>query len=282
MHTLNKLIESKKLNAVLYAPLDSVIIESQFWTYSNSTDVDEIDYNTVLKNDVDQTEAAEVLTSYLNDFFTTNKIPTRVAVHTPDPLTNPKTIINPGHPKYHNRLIIGGNQGLAGENNKKGSSKFLMNLFLATYGDNFSQSDIDPARLAHHIGSIIRHEIIHMNQIEARRKQQRISRLDTLKKYRAEGEIPSGDSREDYLSSKIEIDAYAHEIAEELINKHGAAKALDVLRGKFMPQSSESSNEFKEYFVDFADSQFTRRLKRKIFGHIMDLSQNSSPTGEEE
>lgn len=282
MHTLNKLIESKKLNDVLYAPLDSVIIESQFWTYSNSTDVDEIDYNTVLKNDVDQTEAAEVLTSYLNDFFTTNKIPTRVAVHTPDPLTNPKTIINPGHPKYPNRLIIGGNQGLAGENNKKGSSKFLMNLFLATYGDNFSQSDIDPARLAHHIGSIIRHEIIHMNQIEARRKQQRISRLDTLKKYRAEGEIPSGDSREDYLSSKIEIDAYAHEIAEELINKHGAAKALDVLRGKFMPQSSESSNEFKEYFVDFADSQFTRRLKRKIFGHIMDLSQNISPSGEEE
>lgn len=121
-----------------------------------------------------------------------------------------------------------------------------------------------------------------MNQIEARRKQQRISRLDTLKKYRAEGEIPSGDSREDYLSSKIEIDAYAHEIAEELINKHGAAKALDVLRGKFMPQSSESSNEFKEYFVDFADSQFTRRLKRKIFGHIMDLSQNISPSGEEE
>ena len=282
MHTLNKLIESKKLNDVLYAPLDSVIIESQFWTYSNSTDVDEIDYNTVLKNDVDQTEAAEVLTSYLNDFFTTNKIPTRVAVHTPDPLTNPKTIINPGHPKYPNRLIIGGNQGLAGENNKKGSSKFLMNLFLATYGDNFSQSDIDPARLAHHIGSIIRHEIIHMNQIEARRKQQRISRLDTLKKYRAEGEIPSGDSREDYLSSKIEIDAYAHEIAEELINKHGAAKALDVLRGKFMPQSSESSNEFKEYFVDFADSQFTRRLKRKIFGHIMDFSQNISPSGEEE
>ena len=282
MHTLNKLIESKKLNDVLYAPLDSVIVESQFWTYSNSTDVDEIDYNTVLKNDVDQTEAAEVLTSYLNDFFTTNKIPTRVAVHTPDPLTNPKTIINPGHPKYPNNLIIGGNQGLAGENNKKGSSKFLMNLFLATYGDNFSQSDIDPARLAHHIGSIIRHEIIHMNQIEARRKQQRISRLDTLKKYRAEGEIPSGDSREDYLSSKIEIDAYAHEIAEELINKHGAAKALDVLRGKFMPQSSESSNEFKEYFVDFADSQFTRRLKRKIFGHIMDLSQNSLMTQEEE
>jgi len=282
MHTLNKLIESKKLNDVFYAPLDSVIIESQFWTYSNSTDVDEIDYNTVLKNDVDQSEAAEVLTSYLNDFFTTNKIPTRVAVHTPDPLTNPKTIINPGHPKYPNNLIIGGNQGLAGENNKKGSSKFLMNLFLATYGDNFSHSDIDPARLAHHIGSIIRHEIIHMNQIEARRKQQRISRLDTLKKYRAEGEIPSGDSREDYLSSKIEIDAYAHEIAEELINKHGAAKALDVLRGKFMPQSSESSNEFKEYFVDFADSQFTRRLKRKIFGHIMDLSQNSLMTQEEE
>ena len=279
---VKKIHESKKLDDVLYAPLNSVIIQSQFWTYSNSTDVDLIDYNTILKNDVDQTEAAEMLTSHLNDFFTTNKIPTRVAVHTPDPLTNPKTIINPGHPKYPNNLVIGGNQGIAGENNKKGSSKFLMNLFLGTYGDNFSVSDIDPYSLARHLGSIIRHEIIHMNQIEVRRKQQRISRLDTLRKYREEGEIPDGDSREDYLSSKIEIDAYAHEIAEELVSKHGKSKALDVLRGKFMPSQSAASNEFKEYFIDFADSAFTRRLKRKIFGHIIDLTERNLLTQEEE
>jgi hypothetical protein len=93
-----KLYEAKKLDDVLYAPLHDAIIDSEFWTYDNTYDVDGTDINTILKNDVDQTEAAEVLTSVLNNFFTQNKIPTRAAVHSPDPELNSKTIINPGHP----------------------------------------------------------------------------------------------------------------------------------------------------------------------------------------
>lgn len=267
-----ELYEAKKLDDALYAPLHDVIVSSEFWKYANTYDVDSTDINTILKNDVDQTEAAEVLTSVLNNFFTQNKIPTRAAVHSPDPELNSKTIINPGHPNYPNKLVVGGNQGLAGDNNKKGSSRFLMNLHLGTYGDAFSITAIDPLTLSKNIGALIRHELIHLHQIEDRRKNQRISRLDTLKKYSDEGEIPSTDNREDYLSSKIEIDAYAHEIAEEMLNKWGKKTALDVLRGNIKPEPGEISDQFKEYFIDNAGSAFTRRLKRKIYGHIIDLS----------
>ena len=269
---IQKIYESKKLDDLLYAPLHDAIIDSEFWTYENTYDIDSTDINTILKNDVDQTEAAEVLTSVLNNFFTQNKIPTRAAVHSPDPELNSKTIINPGHPNYPNKLVVGGNQGLAGDNNKKGSSRFLMNLHLGTYGDAFSITAIDPLTLSKNIGALIRHELIHLHQIEDRRKNQRISRLDTLKKYSDEGEIPSTDNREDYLSSKIEIDAYAHEIAEEMLNKWGKKTALDVLRGNIKPEPGEISDQFKEYFIDNAGSAFTRRLKRKIYGHIIDLS----------
>jgi hypothetical protein len=267
-----KIYEAKKLDDALYAPLHTAIVDSEFWTHNNTYDIDSTDINKILKSEVDQTEAAEVLTSALNSFFSENGVPTHTAVHSPDPEINPKTIINPGHPNYPNKLVIGGNQGTAGQNNKKGSSKFLMNLHLGTYGDNFSISDIDPIMLAKNIGALIRHELIHLHQIEDRRKNQRISRIDTLKRLRDEGEIPSSDSREDYLSSKIEIDAYAHEIAEEMLNKHGKDTALEMLRGKVPIDSDDMSNQFKEYFVDNANSSFTRRLKRKIYGHIIDLT----------
>jgi hypothetical protein len=270
-----KLYEAKKLSEILYGPLHTAIVDSEFWTYNNMYDVDSTDINKILKNDVDQTEAAEVLTSALNNFFSKNNIPTQTAVHSPDPEINSKTIINPSHPNYPNRIIIGGNQGIAGDNNKKGSSKFLMNLHLGTYGDNFSISDIDPITLAKNAGALIRHELIHLYQIEDRRKNQRISRLDTLRKFRDEGDIPDSDNREDYLSSKIEIDAYAHEIAEEMLNKYGKDTALDMLRGNVKIDPNDISDQFKEYFIDNANSSFTRRLKRKIYGHIIELTERN-------
>lgn len=271
----SKIYEAKRLDDALYKPLHTAIIDSEFWTYSNTYDVDSTEINSILKNDVDQTEAAEVLTSALNAFFTQNRIPTRAAVHSPDPALNPKTVINPSHPNYPNRIIIGGNQGIAGQNNKKGSSRFLMNLHLGTYGDNFSTTDIDAISLSKNIGALIRHELIHLHQIEDRRKNQRISRLDTLKRLRDEGEIPTTDSREDYLSSKIEIDAYAHEIAEEMLNKYGKDASLEMLRGNVKIDPDDISDQFKEYFIDNANSSFTRRLKRKIYGHIMDLAERN-------
>ena len=267
-----KIHEAKKLDDALYAPLHAAIVDSEFWSHNNAYDVDSTDINKILKSEVDQTEAAEVLTSALNSFFSENGVPTKAAVHSPDPEINPKTIINPSHPNYPNKLVIGGNQGIAGQNNKKGSSKFLMNLHLGTYGDNFSISDIDPIMLAKNIGALIRHELIHLHQIEDRRKNQRISRIDTLKRLRDEGEIPSSDSREDYLSSKIEIDAYAHEIAEEMLNKYGKDTSLEMLRGNIPIDKDDISDQFKEYFIDNANSSFTRRLKRKIYGHIIDLT----------
>jgi hypothetical protein len=268
-----KLYEAKELDDALYKPLHQAIVASEFWTYENTYDVDTTDINTILKNDVDQTEAAEVLTSALNNFFTQNDVPTNAAVGSPDPAINPKTIINPGHPNYPNKIVIGGNQGIAARNNKKGSSRFLMNLHLGTFGDNFSISDINPTLLAQNIGKLIRHELIHLYQIESRRKNQRISRLAALRNYTAEKEIPGGnDDRSAYLDSKIEIDAYAHEFAEELLADHGKDQAIAILRGDVKLNDLNQSSQFHEFMADDRPSQMVRRLKRKIYGHIMALA----------
>lgn len=266
-----KIIEAKQLETSMYLPLHKAIIDSQFWKENN--DYEDADYAEILKTNVDQTEAAETLTSALNFFFRENKIPVTVAVHSPDPHNNEKTIINPGHPNYPNGIVIGGNQALAGEDNKKGSSKFLMNLFLGTFGDNFSISDINPELLAQNIGKLIRHEIIHLHQIESRRKNQRISRIKAIEKYRNEKEIPGdSDSRDAYLSSKIEIDAYAHEFAEELLQDHGLDRALAILRGEVDIDNLQQSSQFHEFLNSDRPTALRRRLTRKIYGHIMNLA----------
>jgi hypothetical protein len=271
MFPKQKLFEAKQLDDVLYQPLHQAIIDSQFWNENN--DYEDSDYSKILQTNVDQTEAAETLTADLNFFFVQNKIPVTAAVHSPDPFDNTKTIINPGHPNYPNKLVIGGNQGIAGKDNKKHSSKFLMNLFLGTFGDNFSISDIDPKILAQNIGKLIRHEIIHLYQIEARRKRQRISRISTLEKYRDEKEIPAEDDPRDvYLSSKMEIDAYAHEFAEELLQDHGKEKALAIIRGDIKLNDLNQSEQFHEFMSNQRPGQMLRRLKRKIYSHIMSLA----------
>jgi len=264
--------ESKTLPGYLFKPLHQAIIDSQFWTEDNS--YEDADYMTILRNNVDQTDAAITLTSHLNHFFKSHKVPTTAAVHSPDPEINSMTEINPGHPNYPNKIIIGGNQGLAGDDSShRDSSKFLMNLNLGTYGDNFNTDDINPSILAQNIGKLIRHELIHLHQLEDRRKNQRTSRLTTLQRYRDEGEVPATGNREDYISSKIEIDAYAHEFAEELLQLTDRSTALDVLRGiKKASSIPNISDQLKEYLVDNASSSFTRRLKRKMYSHIIDLT----------
>jgi hypothetical protein len=268
-----KIIEAKQLDPTLYKPLHQAIIDSQFWNEDNTPG--NSDYSKILQTNVDQTEAAETLTADLNFFFMQNKIPVTVAVHSPDPhiKDNAKTIINPGHPNYPNGLVIGGDQGVVGKDSKRYGSKFLMNLFLGTYGDNFSINDIDPKLLAQNIGKLIRHEIIHLYQIEARRKHQRISRMSTLEKYKDEKEIPAKDDPRDvYLSSKIEIDAYAHEFAEELLRDHGEEKALAIIRGDIDLNDVKQSEQFHEFFSSDRPTALTRRLRRKIYGHIMHLA----------
>ena len=79
-------------------------------------------------------------------------------------------------------------------------------------------------------------------------------------------------TREDYLGSRIEIDAYTHQFAEELLQQYGKEKALDILRGKVNLSSLNLSDEFSEYLSNVAGEKSTRRLKKKLYSHIMDLS----------
>ena len=249
----------------LYSDLESYIANSNFWLHNNNPY--STDFNNIKGNWVEQTDAAFALGQTIQEFFNSNSFPITILVRTPDPDVNPKTVIGPDHKNYPNKIAIGGEQGLSDK------GRFLMYINLGTHGSKFNTDDIDPQEISSSIARIIRHELVHADQFEKRRKNQKISRVAAKNRYEDEGEIPDSSlGREKYLGSKIEIDAYAVEFAEELLQKFGKDQSLDILRGNINISNLEISDQLREYFVDFADSEFTKRLKGKIYTNIIDLT----------
>ena len=260
--------EGQKLPGFMYAGLDDKIRDSKFWEYPNT--IDDQDMENIGGEWHDQTPAAEVLGWTIEEYIKSNKINISIAVISVDPIGNEniKLPIEIGDTLYPDRLVIGGSQSVTG----KGT--FLMYLYLAPVSDEFNKSDVNPEKVSKIVGNIVRHEIIHADQMEKRRKNQKISRLAAKDKFRDEGEIPDSNSnRADYLGSKIEIDAYAHEFAEELLQKYGKEKSLNILRGHESLETLDLSDQFKEYLDDEELGQDSvNRLKNKIYSHIIDLT----------
>ena len=182
-----------------------------------------------------------------------------------DPTENPDVVIGQDHAVYPDGIVVSGQMAVSDR------GRLILYLSVGLFRDDFNTDDINPGGLAAKAARLVRHELIHAQQLEKRRKSQKISRKAAAKKYTEEGETPGTEDRKKYLSAKIEVDAYAHEIAEELLSKLGPNDALDVLRGRIDPSSLDLSDQTLEYFVDFANEDFTVRLKKKVYFHIEDL-----------
>jgi hypothetical protein len=153
--------------------------------------------------------------------------------------------------------------------------RFVMYLHLAPTDSTFDPGDVNPSVIAANIGRKIRHEIVHTQQFEKRRRKERISRQTAKERYEAEGDIPSEDApRPQYLGSGMEIDAYAHEFAEELLDMFGKHKALNIIRRN--PSSDELkalalSDTLVEYLAEYGSESFTKKLLGKIYTQILDM-----------
>ncbi len=257
------LTEISRLDDSFFGPLDGAIEESEFWLEDNHPD--DVDVNSVDGNWVHQTPASESLGKTLQGFFDTVGFPISAVVTSLDPTESPDVIINKGHSVYPDGFVISGQMAVSDR------GRLVLYINVGLFGDEFDVGDINPVSVAAKAGRLVRHELIHGQQVEKRRKNQRISRKAAARKYTEEGETPGTGDRRDYLSAKIEVDAYAHEIAEELLSKLGPNDALDMLRGYIDPANLDLSDQTHEYFVDFADETFTKRLKKKVYSYIMDL-----------
>jgi hypothetical protein len=250
----------------MYGNLDDAIANSKFWTYSNKEE--DSDIENIKGEWHEQTPAAQILGFAVEEFLEKMGIKIIIAVISTDVDANQKMTlpVTSNHPLYPDKLIVGGQQGLTSR------GRFIMYLFMVPVDDSFNPEDVNPKIISNKVGNIVRHEIIHAIQFEKRSKGQKISRVLAKSKFEDEGEIPDSENRDDYLGSKMEIDAYAHEFAEELLQKYGKEKSLNILRGSTPLDTLDMSDQFIEYFQDISNTDITNRLKNKIYSHIINLT----------
>jgi len=255
-----------KLPDFLYGELDDVIKHSNFWTFENTED--DMDMTSTSGEWQNQTPAGEILEQSIENYLKSNDANIDIVVISADPVDNPKLNlpIGPDHKLYPNKIVVGGQQSV----NERG--RFIMYLFILPTSDDFNPLDVDANTVSKIVGNTIRHEIIHATQMEKRRKSQNISRHAAKKRFEQEGEIPDFEDRPKYLGSKIEIDSYAHELSEELLQKYGKDMALDILRGAVPVDDLDISSQLREYLDNIPGDKAVMRLKRKMYSHIVDLA----------
>jgi len=258
--------EATKLPDEFYRPLEQAISASQFWTFPNGPE--DPDYNTVVGQDVDQTPAASELGSALMDFFKETDYPLIALVRSPDVGhgENHKYLVGKDHQSYPNGIVVGGQMGLTSRGRR------LLYLDLMVFGEDFDVEDISPGALVSNIASVVRHELIHSSQYDKRAKSQKTTRVKAKKAYEDDGSIVSSGDRKQYLSSHIEIDAYAHEFAEQLLRDFGLKKALSIVKGASNPKDLPLSDQLKEYLSGVSSKKAFKNLMGKVYTQMMDLT----------
>ena len=259
-----KLQEASKLAGEFYKPLELVIAKSGFWKQPN--DDGSADYNTVWGEDIDQTPAAEVLGDALTLYFKEIEYPIVFLIRSADVEINDKYLIGPGHRSYPNNIVLGGEMGMSSR------GRLMMYLNMGIFDDDFDLSEINPAIVATEVASIIRHEVIHAKQYDKRAKKQKTTRAKAKQAYEDDGSIVVSSDRNAYLSSHIEVDAYAHEFAEHLLRKLGKKEALDVIRYANNSSDLPLPDQFREYLEGVSSKKAFNNLTGKMYTHIIDLS----------
>ncbi len=259
-----KLYEASKLPDEFYKPLEDAIVQSAFWKNDNYDG--DADYNTVWGEDVDQTPAAEVLGSTLTSYFKEIGYPMTFLVRSADVEVNDQYLLGPDHRSYPNNIVLGGEMGMSSR------GRLMMYLNMGIYDDDFDLSDVSPRTVATEIASIVRHEVIHAKQYDKRAKKEKTTRTKAKKSYEDDGSIVVSDDRSAYLSSHIEVDAYAHEFAEHLLRKLGKKKALDVIRYADNSEDLPLPDQFREYLAGVATPKAFNNLMSKVYTHVVDLS----------
>ena len=254
-----------------YQPLENSIADSEFWKYPNTED--DVDMIKVEGGWFEQSDAGAVLSKAISSFFSNTGVSMTVAVISVDLDQNPDVggSISPGHRLYPHGMIAGGSQGISDR------GRFIMFLYLLPFGDDFNESDVNPRTLSKKIANIVRHEYIHARQMEKRSKSQKISRNLAKDRFEAEGEIVDDTTanREQYLSSNIEIDAYAHEFAESLLQRYGRERSLEILRKSQKIEDLDIPDTLVDYLSGISTAGALKKLKSKMYDHIYILTQRN-------
>ena len=255
------------LEPSMYGDIEAALESSNFWQEDNTSS----EYYRVKGfAEVPQSDAAREMQLALQEFFTSRGAPIIVVSHSVDPedVKNKKYALqtneNPNHFAVSAQAAM----------NARG--KFQLIVYSVLAAEDFSPDRVNSSKIAKNVAFDIRHEMVHDKQYDAIAANMKISRAQAKKKMEEWGLIPPvGASREAYMSSHIEIDAFGHEFAERLATEIGVDEALLMVdkagREKLRALADEVDfgSNFREYIVDHPEARFTEKLIKKIKKYLL-------------
>jgi len=220
------------------------------------------------------TPAADALQSSIQNAFEDLGLDMDVIIgsHDTDDIEN--MTLHQGHPAYPNRWLVDGRWYIS----KQNPGRSTVDLEMLTAEEEIP--DLDSGALVRHIAQTVRHELVHWNQMKKQAANKGgLTDTEAFEEMLNDPkQIPSGEESTvaDYLRSHIEIDAHAHDAAEELLAVYGKKGAHDILRGNVDLSDPKLPNTLSHYHqVLPGDDSTINKLNSKIYSYIEYLSEES-------
>ena len=142
---------------------------------------------------------------------------------------------------------------------------------LRPISEEFNMDDLNPGELARKISTTINHELVHYSQLKKQAKSKGISDEDAFEEMMNDPkQMDKSGTRAGYLSRHIEVDAFAHEAAEELLDKYSPEEALDLIRSK----DAEAEGVVADYIDVLSDQpKELQKFWKKLYTQIKDQSE---------
>ncbi len=157
--------------------------------------------------------------------------------------------------------------------------KHIIWLEFRPVSDDFNMSHLSPEELVKIISRTINHEIVHYNQLKKQAKSKNISEEEAWEELmRDPRQIPQSGSQEEYLSLHNEIDAFAYEAAEQLLDMYTPEEALSAISRN----DSDISGIVGRYKKTLSsDKRSLDKFLSKVYTNIKNMSREEPETLQE-
>ena len=270
--------EVTSLDTELKDAIFQAIIESQFWKKSNYLkDVDIQPDLPGLDNKLG-TPATIVLQNNLNDMVNSLDLD----LYFSEESSNEEYVLGPddeygGYP--NNWMTLGQYRGPYEELNYK----HVILIEIRPLSREYSLNDLDVNTMVKKISTTINHELVHYRQLKKQAKNKGLSDIEAYREMVYDPkQIPTTDDRKTYLTRHGEIDAYAHEAAEQLIDAYGVQKSLKSIKN-LSPVDIKKYPEISTVVLDYAevlkdDPTELNKFRKKLYQQIQKQSVHKRST----
>tara|TARA_Y100001963_G_scaffold160236_1_gene269391 strand:+ start:5615 stop:6445 length:831 start_codon:yes stop_codon:yes gene_type:complete len=263
--------EVTSLNTELKGAIFQAIVDSKFWTKENSSE--DIDLKSDEIDNMMGTPATEALQTSLNNII--NELGIKdlyFNVASSDDLyeLGPNTQFG-GYP--NNWMTQGQYRGPYQELDYK----HVVLIEIRPLSEDYNLRDLDINAMASKISTTINHELVHYYQLKKQAKNKGLSDIEAYREMVYDPkQVPTTDDRKTYLTRHGEIDAYAHEAAEQLLDKYSPEEALRAIK-KLNPVDLERYPEISRVVRDYAevlksDQQELNKFRKRLYQQIQKQS----------